>query len=212
MANPNHLLVEDRDTLGAVVGLMKQHIPWGNAENEWPTKIEVRHSSDEVLDRRFLKTKLKESGLRALGLIVDADGEFEGRWQNVKAICEQLGGICPEQCPEGGLILDLNAHKFGVWIMPDNKSGGMLENFCHTLVPAVSKGLWEFACQCAQNAKAYGASYKVVHTDKAYMHTWLAWQDPPGERMGSAITKQILRNETASAMSFVRWFRELYGA
>jgi hypothetical protein len=211
--NPNHLLVEDHDTQGAVIALMRHHINWpAGLENEfnWPAKIEVRRSRDEVLNKAELATKLKESGLQILGFIVDADDDFGGRWDQVKDACRHLGGQPPVNCPPEGLVLDIESKRLGVWIMPDNASGGMLENFCHTLVPDSAKTLWDFARQCTDAARAQGATYKDVHVDKAHIHTWLAWQDSPGERMGNAITKKLLTHGADSALRFVSWFRNLY--
>ena len=210
-ANPNHLLVEDQDTCGAVIGLMRQHIGGPDSLDEGPAFIEVRGSSGAVLNKKFLSVKMKESGLASLGLIVDADTDFLARWDTVKDVCRHLGGIPPEICPEDGLILDIGGRKLGVWIMPDNKSQGMLENFCHTLVPPEAKPLWEFARKCVDKAGTKKAPFnKEFHTDKAHIHTWLAWQDPPGERMGVAITKKILLHGSDSAQFFVCWFKTLF--
>jgi hypothetical protein len=209
--NPNHLLVEDTDTCGAVIGLMRHHITWPRYEEDgWPAKIEIMGSSDEVLSKKSLSVKIKESGLEALGLIVDANSDFNARWEAVKDVCAHLGGTAPNTCPSTGLILQAGSKRLGVWIIPDNKSRGMLENFCHTLVPKAAQPLWDFARKCVNDARSQGAPFIDVHVDKAHIHTWLAWQGPPGERMGNAITKTILEHGTGTAMGFVNWFKELY--
>jgi hypothetical protein len=84
----------------------------------------------------------------------------------------------------------------------------MVETF--GLVPDDSKELWDFAATCIESAREKGAKYKAVHLQKAHMHTWLAWQDPPGERMGIALTAKILRPEIESAAMFANWFIQLY--
>lgn len=96
--------------------------------------------------------------------------------------------------------------------MPNNKDDGMLENFCHAMVPAAqNQTLWDYARNSADFAREdYGAQFIPNHLHKAQLHTWLAWQDPPGERMGSAITKRILRAEMGCGLEFATWFRRLY--
>jgi hypothetical protein len=113
--------------------------------------------------------------------------------------------------PETGLILcDNNGVRFGAWIMPDNKSGGMVETFCRCMVPTAAEPLWQFAETSFRESQNHGASWRDVHMEKVHIHTWLAWQDPPGERMGAAITKRILDHTAAACQPFVQWFRDLY--
>lgn len=208
--NKNHLLVEDIDTQGVVIGLMRHHINWPTHSEGWPAKIESKGGVEVVLSKELLGVKIKESDSVALGLIVDANTDFGARWGTIRDVCHHLGASPPVHCPKEGLILDIGAKRLGVWIMPNNASRGMLEDFCHTLVPDTSSPLWVFARECVDGARQYGADYKDVHVEKAHIHTWLAWRDAPGERMGTAITRRILENGTPAALSFVAWFRKLF--
>jgi len=210
--NPNNLWVEDHDTKGVVIGLMRHHIHWPRDEDEdkWPVKIEVQQGVDNVLDKKALVLSLKNTELVALGLIVDADSSFSSRWDRIRNICLGLGGAPSENFPPDGLILDIAGKRLGVWIMPDNKSDGMLENFCHALVPEDGKPLLDYARRCLDDAKALGASYKPDQVEKAHIHTWLAWQNPPGLRIGMALTKKILTPHSQTAKRFVSWFKELF--
>jgi hypothetical protein len=209
--NPKLLLVEDMDTKGAIIGLMGHHIKWGDNEDEWPVFIDSLGSSSKVLNKSILNVRLKQSDLNTLGLIVDADSDFDSRWNTVRDICSSLGGAPPETFPERGLILNIiGSVRFGVWIMPNNKSSGMVETFCHNLVPDHAKPSWSFARECVEEARKKGAPYKDAHLDKSHIHTWLAWQDPPGERIGIAFTKGFLDPKATIATQFVHWFRELF--
>ena len=49
---PKQLLVEDEDTRGVIIHLMKQHIFWGNNETQWPVFIDPKRSKNEVLDKK----------------------------------------------------------------------------------------------------------------------------------------------------------------
>lgn len=205
------MLVEDTDQRGAVIGLMRHHIPWPHEPASWPVTIEIKGSSDQVLDFEEIDTRLLGSGLRALGIVFDADDKFDTRWGKLKEFCARRFNNVPKEFPEGGLIIANSAGlRFGAWIMPDNKSVGMLEHFCKLLVPATGIALWSHAEDAVKAAKKIGAPWRPTHGEKATIHTWLAWQDPPGERMGTAITKKILDPTSPHAQPFVEWFRNLY--
>jgi len=79
------------------------------------------------------------------------------------------------------------------------------------LIPNDNQSLWRHAQVTTEAAKRdHGAMFKNVHYDKATIHTWLAWMDPPGERLGGAIRAKILDATSARAQPFVAWFRRLY--
>jgi len=219
MANPNphQMLVEDEDLKGVVIGVMRYHLghwPPKEREDEWPAYINVARSAAEVLREDGLIAQLQESSVQALGIVVDANASFSGRWQRIRDFCRSQGAAVPNVCPETGLRVDnILGTRFGAWIMPNNRDDGMLENFCQAMVPAAENQiLWDYARNSASFARDdYRAPFIEGHVHKAQVHTWLAWQNPPGERMGSAITKRILKAEMGWGNEFASWFRALYG-
>ena len=205
-------MVEGKDDCGVVIGLMRHHVPWPAREDEWPDYIEVGNSAEEILAPGFVPVKLKESGLETLGIMFDADDKFAARWNRIRSLCLAMFPKIPADLPGGGLIIENDdAQRLGVWLMPNCASAGMLETFLRFLVPNEAEPLWAHARTSFAVAKASGCSCRDAHTDKAHIHTWLAWRDPPGERLGIAITKKILYPESVTAQPFVRWFRQLYG-
>ena len=199
--NPNQLLVEGSDDLHAIVSLMEHHMHWPDDPRKRPVVIAFAGSAEELLEPAYLSTAYKRSGLRNMGLILDADKAFASRWSGARRFCEKFFTSVPAKLPKVGLILeDTEGKRCGVWIMPDNTSVGMLETFCAHLVPSKRTDLWTFADEAIETARAKGGDWRDCHRDKARMHTWLAWQDPPGERIG-----------LPSAQTFVTWFKKLYG-
>jgi hypothetical protein len=92
--------------------------------------------------------------------------------------------------------------------MPNNRPDGMLEDFCSEMINVEANATVE---QCPTIAETSGhTSFKSVHRSKAFVHTYLAWQDKPGRPLGQAITAQTLRNDTATAKAFVKWLTELF--
>ena len=209
--NPNQMIVEGYEDLHAVVGLMEHHVFWPDDKTARPVEIAIGKSVDEILNKAYISSKLKQSGLQRLGIMLDADVDASGRWKSLRTLLQQQFPNLPEDLPTEGVISSNDGGiKIGVWIMPDNQSVGMLETFLKVLVPVEGKPLWEFAVECTAKAKQYGASYIDRHTDKAGVHAWLAWHNPPGEKFGLAITKKILDPKSKAAEPFVNWFSKLF--
>jgi hypothetical protein len=205
------LLVEGVDDLLSVVGLMEHHVPWPRDKNRAPVFIENAGSVDQILDATYMSTKLKESGLEILGIMVDADDQPARRWASFCNVCKYAAPLLPAEIPKSGLIIDCPIGlRLGFWMMPDCSSDGMLETFLRHLIPAADEPLWAHAQHSSTHARALGASYRDAHIHKTQIHTWLAWQDPPGERLGMALTRRILDPHAHMAAAFVSWFKELY--
>ncbi len=95
--------------------------------------------------------------------------------------------------------------------MPDNTLPGMLENFVAHLIPDEDP-LVEKAEGCLREIEHDGLHrYKATHHSKAFIHTWLAWQETPGMPMGQAITIRALKHNQPLAKAFVSWLNRLFG-
>jgi hypothetical protein len=190
---------------------MRHHTPWPQERARAPVHINYVGSVSEILDAAYLSTKLKESGLEILGIMIDADDQPVGRWDALSSLCKHAAPTLPKELPSDGLIIDcVTGLRLGVWMMPDCSSAGMLETFLRHLVPSPSEPLWVHATGSSDQARNFGAPYRDAHIDKAHIHTWLSWQDPPGERLGIALTKKILNPSAPTATPFVKWFKNLY--
>ncbi|MCM1177496.1 MAG: hypothetical protein NC335_07060 [Bacteroides sp.] len=159
---------------------------------------------------------LKGSGeTKTIGLVVDADANIQSRWKQIRKILEDsnLYADIPDDCPSKGLIInpvDQDNIKIGVWIMPDNNSNGMLEDFAAFLIPE-GDGLLTEVDDVLAKIKAKGLNkYKQIHHSKARIHTWLAWQEDPGTPMGLAVTKKYLSTTPPVCQDFVDWLNALY--
>lgn len=205
------LLVEGDDDRRVIPWLIEAHgIAWGPPENPI-VFIKDFGGIEAVLTPGAIEMELKTPGLEALGIMVDADDDASQRWQRIRARCQGAFPGLSETLPVTGLIAtNATDLKLGVWLMPDNGSRGMLETFLTCLLPDATEPLWEFACEAVANAKTRNAPFSDNHVDKARIHTWLAWQDPPGRQLHDAVKFQMLKPSPLSA-PFVAWFRLLYG-
>jgi hypothetical protein len=211
-ASRSRLIVEGHDDKHSVIGLMRWHIEWPKGIDRAPVYIDVGNSADEILERAFISTLVKSSEIDTIGIMVDADANPAGRYESIKSICDGMFYNLPKTMPSTGLIVE-NDHKqrLGLWIMPDNYSSGCLETFLHYLVPNSADEVWAHARESTEKARVIGATYRDPHIPKASIYTWLAWQDPPGQSPGLALTKKILNPHSGYTDPFVKWFRELYG-
>ncbi len=205
------LLVEGEDDQRVIPELMEANgVPWGARGSE-VVRIKPTDGFANMTSRTLIETEWKESGLEALGLIADANADCQSRWTSLRNRCRTIVPSVPDDLPRKGLVVTSpNGKRLGIWLMPDNSSTGMLETFLAYLVPNGSDVLWQHAERVRDEAKQLGAPYKNHHRDKAGIHTWLAWQDPPGRQLHQAIVERLLKPQSPESEVFVEWFRSLF--
>lgn len=196
------LLVEGNDD---------QHVIWALCE-----KFSISKTFDVVDCEGInnllaqISVRLKQSGITAVGIVIDADTNIANRWDSVKGTLNTLNLNCPDDLPSQGLIVENDEIKLGVWIMPDNNLNGMLEDFISFLVPQNDQ-LFPFAIQALQTIEERGLNkYQAIHKSKALIHSWLSWQDDPGTPMGLAITKRYLTTDVEKCSLFIQWLNQLF--
>lgn len=206
------LLVEGEEDKRVIPWLIESTgIEWGPS-NSPIVNIVCSDGVDELLSPGFIETHLKSSGLSSLGVIVDANDSLENRWARIKARISHRFPEAPDRIPETGAVLNGEDDPvFGAWIMPDNISRGMLETFLMFLRPEDNQPLLDLADKVVSEAKDLGAPFSSKHVDKSRIHSWLAWQDPPGRQLHNAIMEKILSHRPPCLNSFVNWFKRLYG-
>lgn len=205
------LIVEGMTDKRVVPYLMEANgVPWPKPPHH-PVEIESWDSIDEILKPEAINNQVKEPGREALGVIVDANGDAAARWDELKTRCSSELADLPDRIPAEGLELaHAGGARFGVWIMPDNRFNGMLEDLLVRLIPDESSALHKLARNCVTEARSERAPFKNVHERKAEAYTWLAWQDPPGLRLHEAIKHRVLDPTRPESRPFVKWFKSLY--
>ena len=205
-------LVEGKDDLHSVIHLMRAHTPWNDPP---PVKLKSYDGFDK-LTADIVAVEFKEPNLGVLGIVVDADELCKDRWTSVRSLIEPLFQAAPQDLPkdlpkDGLIVVHANGIRLGVWIMPNNDSKGMLETFLSYLVPQARRALWDFAIKsCAEAKSALQAPFRDAHTDKAKIHTFLAWTDPPGDTFGHNLASKVLDPTSPAAQPFIQWFMKLY--
>jgi len=209
--NPSkHLIVEGKDDQYAIIHLTEKHgIDW----DKRPVQIVDANGCEEALKDFSVRIKSSER----IGIVLDADLEFSNRWQ---AICNRLSKFAaennesesltvPQKPDPAGTIIKVGKRTVGIWLMPDNENTGKLEDFLKTLVPPTDC-CWDYAGQAVETARSRGAKFSNLDRIKAHIHTWLAWQEEPGRPFGTAIKAAYFSHDTPEALSFVKWFKQLF--
>ncbi len=200
------LLVEGNDDQHVIWAICKKH------EIAETFDVIDNDSISRVLKR--LPVDLKDDSVEILGVIVDADQNMQAIWQSLRDRLSPYGYQIPDEPnPEGFIHATQDIYpRIGIWLMPDNLQSGMLEDFVKLLIrpddllsPFVEKILFEIEGQDISNR--YN---KDIHRAKAFVHTWLAWQQEPGRPMGTAITATYLDHNTDLCLRFVNWLNHLF--
>ena len=151
---------------------------------------------------------------RVVGVIVDANADLAGRWQAVGDRFRAAGyySFPCNPVPTGTILPSPTGTalpRAGVWVWPNNKDCGELEDFLRGLVPPGDQLLpfAERVVRCLPEQR-----FKDGEREKAAIHTWLAWQSNPGRPYGTAITAGFLDAKADQAGSLVKWMQCLFCA
>lgn len=202
MADTRVLLVEGRDDEHVFYNLLEYH--------QVPERFKIKNKEgiSKLLDT--LDVELLASDLQCLGIVVDADLDINARWQSFLTILGRSGYTSLPSLPDtmGTIIQQDGKPSVGIWLMPDNTLSGMLEDFVSFLVPTDDL-LWPKVERCIQDIPEAQQLFKP-HFVKAYIHTWLAWQQEPGAPLGLAIKKRYLDADAPHAQTLIAWIRRLF--
>lgn len=207
--SPYQLLVEGDDDMHSVIHLMRRH------GYDWDDKAVVRPhiraagGVTPLLD--FDIPKALSATYERVGFLIDADDTPVNRWAALRERSRRAGVTRPDTPNSDGTIVEGGRPKtrVGVWLMPDNRLPGSLEDFLAKLIPA-GDACWERARAVVAEAGAAGCAQNISRL-KHELHTWLAWHpEKPGMPFGQALTAKAFAADTPEALAFVAWFRRMF--
>lgn len=224
MAPKNVLLVEGPDDQHFISSLatkfgfkthVEKHHDKNNADMSKYTEdaIVIREMGgvDNLLEE--LDAQIDASDLERLGIVVDANGNCSSRWISIRDRLQNIGysGI-PTSISENGVVVapPRGRPAVGIWIMPDNRSTGFLENFVSQLIK--NDDIWNLAVDVVDRLPLDKRKFSETKKTKAQIHTWLAWQEEPGKPMGLAVTKGYLDLTRKGVSLFIEWFKATFTA
>jgi hypothetical protein len=201
------LLVEGKDDEHVL-----KHVS-GNRGGPRFDEVATHGGIDRLLDA--IPVRLKASADTAIiGIVIDADTDAAARWQALRDRLVNIGyEDFPQQPDRDGTIVDPPRDawlpRVGIWMMPDNRNTGILEDFLRFLVP-VGAPLFDHVTASIANIPKGEVRFSKLDEPKAVIHTWLAWQEEPGRALGTAITARYLDPHVPEADVLVAWLNRLY--
>jgi len=172
-----------------------------------------------VLD--YLPTLIKQmpdGRIRNLGVIVDADYADVGGMGYVGTLKSFSSKVEPFGFSRWSGLNTADGYLFkhndgladlGLWIMPNNKSDGMLEDWIKEAASEIDKPLLSHAVKTLTELPA-PPRFKEIHRAKAEVATWLAWQEVPGQDSFHALKNGLISMECSQAQPFVGWLKRIY--
>ena len=138
---PYHLFVEGKNDLHVVSSLCGLHHVNQNFN------IKVCESVENAIGL-FRLTLTNPSAYPRIGVVLDADTDVEKRWRQLVDILKSSNKYDCDglDLPSDGLVLyPLNDYDavVGIWIMPNNRFEGMLEDFALNMIPAEDLLAWQ---------------------------------------------------------------------
>lgn len=208
MPGKNLLLVEGNDDFHVVLAIQGQR-----GIRLLDKREIISHDGIDGLITAF-PVHLKGSDIRVLGVLVDADTDVSSRWHSLKDRMIEAGySQVPSEPNSQGTIIEpppgTLLPRVGVWLMPDNTTTGILEDFLSFLVPQ-GNDLFEHAKNSISSIPQTQRRFTPLAEPKALIHTWLAWQEEPGRPLGQSITARFLNHEVPQVDLFISWLQRLY--
>ena len=155
--------------------------------------------------------EIKVSGRKALRIILDANDDLMKRWLAVhQALNSVVDTNIPRKPKIGGTIINPSKPypRIGIWLMPDNKSNGELEDFVINLMPT-DDAVWPRAQTYINAIPTNIRKFKESKKRRAELYAWLATQELSG-RIGYAIKQGDLDIEGNLTQQFVIWLKSLF--
>ncbi|QTA82803.1 Uncharacterized protein dnl_51870 [Desulfonema limicola] len=180
----------------------------------------VIHNCEGIIKLLNLLPVIIHAGsYEVIGIIVDADENVKNRWESVRNILLKAGykNIPADSQIKGLTLKDKNEElpEIGVWIMPDNRFKGAIEDFISFLIRDNDKLYPVAAAKVDKLISQKMNLFSISQKSKAIIHTWLAWQERPGKQIGSAVTYRLLKDQRyllddAKASPFIDWLKRLF--
>ncbi|MFZ5676460.1 MAG: DUF3226 domain-containing protein [Pseudomonadota bacterium] len=201
MADANSLLVEGKNDLMVICNILQHH------QVPQVFKVLEKGGIDNILE--VLPVQLKGSGVRKVGVVIDADLGVQQSWERLAGLLRAAGyaAVPPQPDANGTIVRQEGSPSVGVWIMPNNALTGDLETFLRYLVPNNDQ-LLPHATRYVESAQPI--LYLPQYKNKAIIHSWLAIQEDPGKPFGQAITARYLDAGAPEALRFINWIRGLF--
>ena len=167
-----------------------------------------RDGIDQLIET--VGAELNAPDRQTVGILVDANDDWEARWQSITSRLSHAGINAPQKPDPKGTIIDMPGKpRVGVWLMPDNRSNGELEDFICYMLPD-NDPVWPLSKRYIKDIPSTERKFNRNKALRAKLYAWLATRENP-KQMGSAISAHDLSIDGNRCQKFMRWLMELFG-
>lgn len=177
-----------------------------------------RNSKQGVLKHLpVLVQQLSDGQLTHLAVIVDADYKSEHGLgcqvtvEKMASILSPFGFGLKKTNPQNAGIFFQHSDglsDIGLWVMPNNRDEGMLEDWIKCCISAEEQVLFQHAEKIIADLPA--PKFKEIHRAKAEVATWLAWQKHPGRGAYFALQNNCIDSECEPFRQLASWLKQVY--
>ena len=180
-----------------------------NITAPWFPEIQEAGDVDRLIDSIDIAIRFGTG--HTVGFVLDANSSPNDRWRAVSSRLVRVGLTPPAALPAAGYIdfCESFQTRTGVWLMPNNRREGALEDFLIDLIHPTDS-LLSHARSATDQAQELGAAFPANATRKAELRAWLAWCEEPGLPYGTAIKAGYFPHESPDSEAFVTWFSKLF--
>jgi hypothetical protein len=199
----NRLIFEGPDDKHVVMNLLFNHEHNGERLCEHFSE-KVKDGVDHLIDT--LNEELK-APFSAVSCVPDADTDLAKRGRGSRGFGRSRMPCVPPPNADGTIVETNDSKKIASGDAGQQKRGA-LEDFVGKLI-AEGDTLWPKAQADVNGIPQADRRFKETYLSKAHVHTWLAWKEEPGTRMGETFKKKYLDPNHPQATAFVNWIRRL---
>lgn len=189
-----------------------------------PKELNGRRNSKEGIFHILPSILLQQGGDKTLkiAVIIDADYAthhglgYKRTLERFENIVQEYGySLKNNNDDKIGLLFesDEGFSDLGLWIMPNNKDEGMLEDWIKSCISEKERIFFQQASDAVKNLpnQKFGEHSRT----KAEIATWLAWQKKPGEGLYATMIKnkegeRLLDTQQPLFQALARWLEHIF--
>lgn len=215
----NILLVEGITDKSFFDSLCKHHnlnaaIKVTNPSDIKAANYNTKQGAIQLLD--LLVLQLIDGSLEKLSIVVDCDVAAHGG--GLANTINQIGSVLkphgysdtPKHLKSAGFYFENNdgLPQVGLWVMPDNKSEGAIEEWLSSCIEQSQRALYDHAKATVQALP--NKLFPPIRQSKAVIATWLAWQQVPGCERSYTVKNNLLDSSAVNYDGLIEWLTTMF--
>lgn len=145
-------------------------------------KIIEKGGLSNILDYEKLRVDVVAPDRNFLGIIFDANNKLQDSWTELSKILNNCNIFIPQYPSLDGTIIPSEGEEphIGIWVMPNNKLSGELEDFIDPMIPE-NDPVWDAASSFLNKFEAYDDGKLVKNLRKSIIQGLLETREYPDD-------------------------------